>query len=302
MSDITALKGIIEKKSDFQNAHKKLLDFTKDKSEFNNVAPILLGLEPIKPKAEPVSGNIYEGMVDLEPEQKEKWNAKIVESAIKAYQVRIAAYNVQATKLYEIIKAAMSEAVRLECHNRFAELWYPHIAPTSSTMEQPQNLWKLVQRTMTSSENGNHFAMALGAMKRLSSMKQTAAESLMDWNARIELEVNRAQQDGIALVFPGAARDQYALMPAAIKQEYAHTASKKTTQLTSRYAHPVQPSPQVKSLRTELQETQLSSAPTTPQAHKGNLTSQDSVRAQQTASHTAEHTVMPTHVEYWDRN
>ena len=99
MSDITALKGIIEKKSDFQNAHKKLLDFTKDKSEFNNVAPILLGLEPIKPKAEPVSGNIYEGMVDLEPEQKEKWNAKIVESAIKAYQVRIAAYNVQATKL-----------------------------------------------------------------------------------------------------------------------------------------------------------------------------------------------------------
>jgi len=199
MSDIASIKGIIDKKSAFQNAHKKLIDFTKDKSEYNNVAPILLGLDPIKPKAEPVSGNIYEGMVDLAPDQREKWNAKIVESAIKAYQGRIAAYNTQATKLYEVIKAAMSEAVRLECHNRFPELWQPHISPTSSTMEQPQYLWKLLQRTMTSSENGNQFAMALGAMKRISSMRQQSAESLLEWNARIEIEVNRAQQDGIAL-------------------------------------------------------------------------------------------------------
>ena len=137
MSDTDSLKGIIATKKDFQSAHKKLIDFIKDKSEYNNVAPILLGLDPIKPKAEPVSKNLVEGMADLDEEQKQKWHAKIVEAAIKAYQARIVAYNTQATKLYEIIKAAMSEAVRLECHNRFTQQWKPHMTPSSATMEQP---------------------------------------------------------------------------------------------------------------------------------------------------------------------
>jgi hypothetical protein len=130
--------------------------------------------------------NLVEGIADLDEEQKHKWYAKIVEAAIKAYQARIAAYNTQATKLYEIIKAAMSEAVRLECHNRFTEQWKPHMTPSSATMEQPQVLWQLVYRTMTSSENGNHFAMALAAMKRLSAMQQSSTESLLDWNTRVE--------------------------------------------------------------------------------------------------------------------
>jgi hypothetical protein len=117
---------------------------------------------------------------------------------------------------------------------------------------------------MTSAENGNHFAMALAAMKRISGMKQQATESLMEWNARIEIEVNRARQDGVALAFPGAARDRYALMPTAIKQEYSHPATKKTVQLTSRYSHPVDQSPQVKSLRSELQEA-MDLSPNLPQ-------------------------------------
>jgi hypothetical protein len=56
-------------------------------------------------------GNIYEGMVDPAPEQCEKWNTKIVESAIKMYQERKPLTTSSATKQCEVIKAAMSEAV-----------------------------------------------------------------------------------------------------------------------------------------------------------------------------------------------
>jgi len=112
---------------------------------------------------------------------------------------------------------------------------------------------------MTSAENGNQYAMALAAMKRLSTMRQTTTETLLTFAARVKVEVNRAKQDGVDNSFTGAKKDQYLLLAAAIKRgERANPAANRTstksieTQLTTQYSHVVNLSPVVKLLKQEM--------------------------------------------------
>ena len=104
-------------------------------------------------------------------------------------------------------------------------------------------------------ENGNQYAMALAAMKRLSTMRQRTTGTLLTFSARVVVEVNRAKQDGVNISIAGAEKDQYLLLAATIMRgERANPAANRTstkstvTQLNTRYSNVVNPSSMVKSL------------------------------------------------------
>ena len=243
-------------KAEFQSTVKQLIAFVKDKPEYADVAPIFRGHDPVIPKAIEISETVRQGMAHLPKAERKAWEDSARNANVKAFLSEVEAYNKNAADLYMVIKTAISDTIQLEMINTFGEQFAPHIMPRNEVMHQPKVLWDLVTKIMSAPQDGNQFVMALSTMRRLGSIKQEANESMLQFAQRVELEVNRAKEQGIDFAFEGSYKDQYAMIPNAIQGTEGESVAKSqsnATYTTTMYKRITQMSPEMRKLKQDFE-------------------------------------------------